>query len=96
MSRQSAPDVGPRIGEFRVTDSTGFVFTYASQCEHQQAERPAKARQELAAKGTGYNPTREELTEDERVTSTVAPRHYLRAAINAGLLEERRGRGRLV
>jgi hypothetical protein len=86
-----SPAAGPigqdsHHGEFRVTDPSGFVFTYASQCEHQRSERLAEARQELAATGTGYVPGWEELTAGERIDSTIAARHYLRAAIAAGLM----------
>lgn len=85
MDPQDTSDVASHVGEFQVRDATGFVYTYASQCEHQRAERLAKARQHLAHRGTHVEDWHE-LTEDERITSTVAARHYLRAAIAAGLI----------
>lgn len=62
-----------------------FTVTYRSQGERDRALRLAEARQQIAHEGNG-NPTWQELTDDERGTTELAARNWLRAAERAGLL----------
>lgn len=64
---------------------SGFMVTYRSQGERDRTLRLAEARQQIAHEGNG-NPTWQELTEDERGTSELSARNWLRAAERAGLL----------
>lgn len=64
---------------------SGFMVTYRSQGERDRTLRLAEARQQLAHDGNG-NPTWQELTDDERGTSELSARNWLRAAEIAGLL----------
>jgi hypothetical protein len=65
--------------------NSGVAFTYTSQGERDRSLRLAEARQQLAHEGS-FLPTWQELTDDERATSEVAARNWLRAAVRAGLL----------
>ncbi len=63
------------------------MVSYTSQGERDRTLRLAEARQQIAHEGNG-NPTWQELTDDERGTSELAARNWLRAAERAGLLAE--------
>lgn len=66
---------------------SGFMVTYESQGERERTLRLAEARQQIAHEGN-RNPTWQELTDDERGTSELSARNWLRAAKRAGLLAE--------
>jgi len=68
--------------------SSGVSYSFISQDERDRSLQLAVARQQIAHEGT-FLPTWQELTDDERATSEVAARNYLRAAVRAGLLPER-------
>jgi hypothetical protein len=79
---------GTSHGGIRVPlPGSGFMVTYASQGERERTLRLAEARQQIAHEGNG-NPAWQELTEDERGTSELSARNWLRAAQRAGLLAE--------
>lgn len=78
----------PRDGRVAVTmPGTGLVIHYASQRERDQSARLARARQHQAD-ATGYIPSWEELSDDDRETAILEARNWLRAAAAAGLLGE--------
>lgn len=78
----------PQASSIRVPlPGSGFMVTYRSQGERERTLRLAEARQQIAHEGSAL-PTWQELTDDERGTTELSARNWLRAAERAGLIAE--------
>lgn len=72
-------------GEYRRTLGDDGLFIYDTECEYQRSLRLAQARQHLPA--FGMVPW-DDLTVEEQENAALVARNWLRAAIDAGLMED--------